>query len=133
LRAERYIKQRTRKGRDVEGKPFAKYSKAHAKRREKLGLPTSVVNLQMDDINGMMVSLDHTVNTNLNAVHVFIKGRRSQGRRRFTNMQLAKWHSVDGVGKKRVVREFWGLNDDEQERILRYIGSDIRKFILETL
>ena len=39
------IKSRTLAGRDVDGKPFKGYSPGHAKRRQKLGLPTDKVDL----------------------------------------------------------------------------------------
>jgi len=123
LRAQRYIKKRTREGRDVDGAPFKAYSKAHKKTREKLGLPTTIVNLQMNDIDGMMVSVDHTVNRSFTQVHVFIKGRRSENGKTFTNMQLMQWQHDKG-------REAFGLNDDEGKKITRYIADDIKKFIL---
>jgi hypothetical protein len=105
----RIIRKRTREGTDVEGKSFQEYSEGYAKKRERAGLPTHPVNLQFDDIQGMLMMVDHEVFNTLDGVKIFINDSAKE--------QLAVYHNIEGAGKGKVIRRFWGFNEFENEQL----------------
>jgi len=117
LAVRRIIQDRTRKGVDVEGKPFKEYSKGHARKREKLDLPVYPVNLQMDDVEGMLRKIDHAITREFEELKVFIDDPEKE--------QIARYHNILGAGKSKVIRRFWGLNDTEINKIHQIVGLEI--------
>lgn len=117
LAGERIIKKRTREGKDYEGKKFAPYSEGHKRKRKKLGLPVNKVNLQMDDISGMMADLKHVVLRDEQSVQLEFASPDKE--------TLAEYHNISGAGKSRVKREFYKLADKEQERIVKLTAKEL--------
>lgn len=114
----RKIKSRTRAGLDLEGKPFKAYNEKYAERKEKLtGIPTDVVNLVYNDIDGMMASIDHVVASDLKSVALtFTKKDRAR---------IAQYHNELGAGKSRVIRQFWGVSEQDSKDIAGIVQSDL--------
>jgi len=126
LAAIRRIKERTRAGLDVEGntfapaktaKPGSPYSPAHAKKRELLNLPTAFVNLEMDDIGGMLQKVDHRVFPALDGVELDITDPRKK--------RIMKYTSFEGVGKNKIVRKSWGINDQDKKDIADLVARQL--------
>ncbi len=109
------VRGRTLRGKDIEGKSFKLYSSQYAARRKAKGEPVHLVNLTMDHITGMLQQIDHVVFDDLDGVSMFIADPKKS--------QIAKYHNELGAGKSKVVREFWGLDDNHK--------SNIRKMILD--
>lgn len=121
LGVRRLIQDRTRKGLDVQGKPFRKYSGGHAKRRAKLGLPTHPVNLQMDDVSGMLRRIEHVVARDLSDVEVYIGDPVKE--------RIAYYHNVSGAGKSRIRREFWGLAKKEESMLQDIVNAELKNVL----
>jgi len=117
----RLIRKRTRKGTDVDGKPFKKYSKGYAKKRAKAGLPTHPVNLQFADVGSMLMSIDHIVYNNFEGVSVLFGDPAKE--------KLATYHNIDGAGKSKVIRKFWGLNESEEKQLADLAAREIENII----
>lgn len=130
----RIVKSRTRKGIDVSGSPFQDYTRKYkAYKAHKLGLPVSPVNLQVNDIDGMLASVTHEVRNG--KAFIFAKGRRKSGKRRIKNMDLIRWHSFEGVGKRgQNIRNFWGINEQtEMPKLIKIAKDDVNNLILAKL
>lgn len=113
----RNIKERTRRGVDVDGRPFEPYSEGHARKRRAKGLPTSRVDLKFSLYDGMMDQIDHVIARDLRSVAIVIEDDEKE--------QLAVYHNIEGAGRSRVIREFFGLSDDEIDAIEELVGDDI--------
>jgi len=120
LAQQKMIRDRTLKGKDVEGKSWKKpnYNPQYAKRRARItGLPSSPVTLVFDDISGMMQSIDFKAFEDNAGVELF-----------FTNDQkrrLAEFHNLLGAGKKRVIREFWGVSESEEDKLAELVNDEL--------
>jgi hypothetical protein len=126
LAALRIIKDRTRKGRDVEGKIFMPYSDPYAASREKRGLNTHPVNLSFQDLTrmlpkgykssqqGMLNSIDHVVANDFTSVSILINDPVKE--------QIAVYHNVQGAGKGKVIRRFWGIEAAKEIKQLADLG-----------
>lgn len=125
LAAIKIIKDRTRKGKDVKGKKFTPYSESYKKVRERAGLPTSPVSLTFDDISGMLTKVDHVVANDFSHVSVLIDDA--------AKAQIAKYHNELGASKKKVIREFWGIEMNSEIKKLAKFGYDKLKNILNRL
>jgi len=125
LMGVRFLKDRTRKGRDVQGRPFKPYSEEHARRRAKLNLPTNVVNLEMNDIDGMMSSIDFEVSRDFSTTTFLLTKPDKE--------QLMNIHSFLGAGKSRVIRQVWGFSDKEHEKMIRTIADDLKKLVIKDI
>ena len=123
LAQERNIQKRTREGRDLNEKSFKSYSPKYAKRKlRQTAIPTHVVNLTFDDINGMMHSIDHVVFADLSGVELeFIDERKRK---------IAEYHNILGAGKSKVIREFWGVNEKEEKTLADLVEGEVN-LILE--
>ena len=111
---ETSTRRRTIKGKDIEGHTFKPYSKQYAKKRRKLGEPTSPVNLRIDHRGGMLEKVDHAVARDLKSVEGFINDTDKE--------RIGFYHAVSGAGKGRVIRKWWGMSEDDQDD-----GADILK------
>jgi hypothetical protein len=125
LAAIKTIKDRTRKGKDVEGKSFQPYSESYKKVRQRAGLPVSPVTLTFDDIAGMLKKIDHVVANDFSSVAVVIDDAAKE--------QIARYHSIEGAGKKKVIRRFWGIELQSEIKKLANFGYDVLKNILKRL
>jgi len=114
----RKIKDRTRRGLDLSGKTFKPYNEKYAERKFKTtGIPTHVVNLTLDDISGMLQQIDHLVATDFSNVEILFRDPRKR--------KLASYHNELGAGRSRVIREFWGVNSQDEKDLLDLIGHDL--------
>lgn len=125
LGAQKIIKDRTRRGKDVQGKTFQQYSEGYKKLRSREGLPVSPVTLTFDDIAGMMKKIDHIIANDFSSVAVLIddpdKGR------------IAKYHHELGAGKSKVIRRFWGIELASEIKKLSTLGYNKAKNIIQRL
>lgn len=114
----RKIKDRTRRGVDLSGKKFQPYNEQYAERKFKsTGIPTHVVNLTLDDISGMLQQMDHIVAVDFSSVEILFRDPRKR--------KLAGYHNELGAGRSRVIREFWGVNPQDEKDLLQIIGHDL--------
>lgn len=122
LQAQFQIKDRTRKGIDVEGRPFQPYSEKYRKFRQAIGLPVDVVNLQLNDIDGMLRKIDHEIANDLESVSVDIDDPRKR--------EIASYHNELGVAKRgENIRHFWDLNREEREEIAGIVEKDLEQLL----
>ncbi|MBC8377188.1 MAG: hypothetical protein H8E26_14180 [FCB group bacterium] len=121
LAAAFLIKERTAEGKDVDGDNFAKYSEDYAEKRRSENLPTHPVNLEFNAIDGMMHSIDHLVARDASKVVLYLRGSR--------NRRIARYHNKLGAGKSKVIRRFWGLNNDEQTKISELVQLDLKEVL----
>lgn len=119
------VRNRTRQGRDLHGKTFKPYSPGYKRIRERAGEPTHPVNLTMDHFTGMLASIDHTVFNDMSGVQAYIEGD--------SKAQIARYHAIEGAGKSKVIREFWGLSDEESNKIRDLIETELDKILNDTL
>lgn len=113
----RLIKKRTREGIDVHGQGFQAYSEGHKKKRKAQGLPTQIVNLEFNDVEGMLAQIDHILNPDLDGVEIDILDPEKR--------RIARYHNIEGAGRSRVKREFFDLNDEERASIVQLVGEDL--------
>ena len=113
---ELLIRKRTKAGKDVNGVDFKPYSKGYKRVREKKGRPIDPVDLVIDRQAGMIAQITDTVFDGYKGVEVYINSDAKE--------QLAIYHNIMGAGKGKVIREFWGLNDEEITKIIG-VGSDL--------
>lgn len=121
LGAIRLIKKRTRQGIDISGNPFIPYSKKYARKRERAGKETSIVNLVYDDYFGMMNKIDHIVARDLSSVSILIDDKEKS--------QIARYHNIEGAGKGKVIRKFWGLSEEEEAQLGELAELEIKNII----
>lgn len=118
LAQTRKIKDRTRRGYDLFGKVFKPYNEDYAKRKFKqTGIPTNVVNLTFDDISGMMQQIDHVVAADFSNAEILILDPRKR--------KIASYHNELGAGRSRVIRTFWGINEQDEDDLLQLLGKDL--------
>jgi hypothetical protein len=120
LAALRIIKDRTRKGRQISGGAFkggARYSPGHEERRKAAGLPVNLINLEFNDIDGMLQKADHVVFNDYSGVALDIMNERKR--------RIAYYLSVSGAGKNRVKFPFWGLNEQEEGTVAALIEKEL--------
>lgn len=125
LNAIRIIRKRTFAGKDVYGKSFQKYSPGYARKRERAGLLTHPVNLEFTRVSGMLDSLEHVVLQDLSDVQVKFTSDEAQ--------QLARYHNIEGAGKSRVIRKFFGIELRTEKKQLEKIGAAEIKKLLQKL
>ncbi len=118
----RTIQKRTREGVDVDGRAFQPYSEKYAEKRILAGLPTHIVNLEFDDVDGMLQQVEHIVASDLKSVHIDITDPQKK--------KLASYHDELGVAKAgENIRHFWGLSDDEQKDIGDIVAADLNDLL----
>jgi len=121
----RIVKERTRKGLDVDGKSFKPYSEGYKKKREEAGLVTDIVNLEFDDLEGMLHKVDHEVNNSLHSVQMLIDDPEKE--------TIAGYHNIQGAGKSKVIRKFWGFSEEEKEKLRDIALEGIHESLLKAL
>ncbi len=119
------LKDRTRGGRDIEGKSFGTYSKAYIKIRERHNLPTHPISMTFDDVSGMLTKIDHVVANDFSKVSVFINDKAKE--------QIAYYWNISGAGKKKMLRPFWGIQLQSELKKLSKLGYDTLKDIIKKL
>lgn len=128
LAALRLIKTRTRQGKDIKGKKFKGgkgYSEAYKKKRQKHHLPVDVINLEFDDIDGMLQHLDYVIFRDLSGVALDIN--------RDDKRQIAYYLNESGAGKNRIKFPFFGLNKKEEEKIAKLVQLGFLKELRKKL
>lgn len=133
LAYESVVRKRTRAGLDIHGKAFQPYSPAYEGVRSRSGEPTHPVNLTMDHFTGMLASVDHVVFNDLSSVMAFVEGSRKRGKKTVTNAQIGRYHAIDGAGKSKVIRKWWGLSDKELKDIEDLIELELDKIFTANL
>lgn len=136
--ALRFIRTRTAAGKDVEGQSFQPYTPGYAERRQKEGLGTTP-NLA---VSGRMLNDMGILTVGPGKVTL---GFRSQGgtaakgkgltliqrSRSVGAADKASYHNELGAGKRRVIRKFFGLGDEEtatiRQRVARYLDEWVRR------
>ena len=115
----RIIKSRTRKGEFLEGSSAnaRRYSESWAARRERAGLPTDVVNLTFDDLEGMMSQIDYTISGDQESVDIDIAD--------FRKREIAYFHSVSGAGRSRIKRVFFDFSEEEENQLTELVQRDL--------
>ncbi len=121
LAAIRLIRIRTRKGKDVDGKDFKKYSAGYKKKREKAGLPTHPVNLEFANVGSMLHKIDHVIYNEFDGVSVLIDDPHKE--------QIARYHNIEGAGKSKVIRKFWGINKEEEDKLVDIAAREVENII----
>jgi len=125
LAQQRNIQKRTREGRDLLENAFRPYNPIYARRKtRKTGIPTNVVNLIYDDVNGMMKSIDHVVFNDFTGVELFFTDDQKK--------RLAEFHNILGAGKSKVIRNFWGVSKPEEESLAELVEAELN-LILQKL
>ena len=120
----RNIQKRTRIGKDLTGKAFKAYTDDYRARKEAIqGIPANVVNLKLDETDGMLASLDHKVSNDLKSVELLFTNDRAS--------RIAGYHNETGAGKSRVKRPFFGVNDEERAGIAELIGQEMELILQE--
>ena len=125
LQFAQHVRIRTQKGIDVKGHSFRPYSDRYAKKRSKAGQPTHPVNLTMDHKTGMLSKIDHFVFKDLSGLQAYISDPEKA--------QIGRYHHIEGAGKSRVIRQFWGLTDKQIELIRNEIKKDLDELFKENL
>jgi len=111
------VRKRTATGVDVDGKQFKKYSEPYARKRKRAGLQTHPVNLSWDDSFGMLYQITHEVFADYSGVEVFFGNADKE--------RIAVYHNISGAGKSRVIRKFWGLNQQEIDEVFELAGEQL--------
>ncbi len=124
----RLIKKRTREGIDLHGSPFKPYSVQYAKKRNREGKQTDVVQLIYDDYFGMVSRIDHVISRNLESVSVIIDSLKSEPDKP-SKAEIAKFHNESGAGKSKVIREFFGHNPEEEKQLAELTNLEIKNII----
>jgi hypothetical protein len=115
----RIIKKRTREGKDVRGASFRPYSAGYRRVRQRANRPTSPVDLIFSNAGGMLDSIEGFINQDLTKLSIeFNKPDKER---------LAYYHNISGAGKGKVIREFWGLSEEESEKVFK----DVEQLALE--
>ncbi len=115
LGALRIIRKRTREGLDVDGNPFAEYSESYKPKRERNELPTDTPDLAFSVRDGMMQSLRYELSD----------GGIELGFDRTDKALLASYHNVQGAGKSKVIRKFFGISTEEEQQLADLIQDDL--------
>lgn len=110
LQTKNAILLRTGQGKSVDNTPFEPLSKAYAIREGK-----KTANLIQT--GKMLNAITQVVIGNNEAVKIFfVTGARGAGI--LSNNELAKIHDRLGAGKSRIVRRFFGINNDDVMKIV---------------
>lgn len=123
LAVQRIIRRRTRRGIGVDGERFQDYSDGHTRKREAKGLPTDTVDLTFSLYDGMMQAIDHVIANDYASVALLIDDRRKH--------QIARYHNIEGAGKSKVIRRFWGLSDEEEGEVFNLFKEDVSVMLEE--
>lgn len=115
--------RRTRKGKDIQGASFKPYSAPYAKIRAKAGEPTHPVNLTMDHVSGMLEKITYQTNISGDAASVEAWINDSE------KSKIGYYHAVSGAGVNKVVRKWWGLSNEDEEKIRKTVTNEFGKYL----
>jgi hypothetical protein len=143
LGAIRRVKDRTRRGLDVHGNPFQPYSDEYRQLKLDAGLktpdPARTVTLswgvrrlkrtskdepgaiEASWTDTMLDYLGHLVSPDLDAVEVFFTNPRKE--------KLARFHSIDGAGRSKIIREFFALSGDDLDALAGLVEGDVNELL----
>lgn len=134
LGAVRLIRERTRKGQGLDG-AFKAYSKGYARLKD-LGDGTSSdpvtleygVRLREGSVvvnryDSMLSKLESKADPGRDQVYVRFSQPRAE--------QIARYHHVDGAGKNKIKRRFFGLTEDDAQKLGRLVEDDVKKLLTE--
>lgn len=121
-------KRRLRYGVDVNHAPFAPYSKRHAERRRKKGLPTSLVNLNFSSRMVRMDWLEKTVKNNEGSYSsvLYFKTKRSQRIADIHNKGLDNMPTRRFLGFKERGADFYRIQNLAYDILTRRLYQVIR-------
>ena len=112
------INQRVHAGHDLNNNPFMQYSAKYRARKIKNGKWSGSVDLQLSGrmIRDLNTNITRNFSSQLYEVEIgYIPGKSSE-----RSIQKARWHNIDGAGRKKVKRTFVGLTDIERRKILEF-------------
>jgi len=107
LAAIKIIKDRTRRGYDINENTFGDYSESYKKVRERHNLPTSPITMTFDDVSSMMSKIDHVIANDFSSVSILINDA--------AKTQIAEYWNISGAGKRQMIKKFWGIGYIESE------------------
>lgn len=116
--ARQIIQERTLRGEFLRSDK-GDYDEAYAEKRQQRGLQTSHVDLQFS--GSMWGSFDH----NVDAARLEIE----LGFNRDELARIASYHDVHGAGRNKIIREFLGLTEAEQEELTNYLMQEYSREI----
>lgn len=117
LKIKNTIFLRTQAGKDADNKPFAPYSDAYRTKEKK-----TFVNLTKT--GKLLNAMTQKVLTNNTAKVFFENTGYPNG---LTTQEMAAIHNNKGAGRKKVVRNFFGVNDTDLNDLTRTYESEVAK------
>lgn len=117
VKIKNIIYLRTQSGKDADGSPFEPYSNAYLKREGKV-----IVNLTKT--GHLLNAMTQKVLGNNTAKIFFTNFKYPNG---ITTQELASIHNERGAGKSKVVRQFFGVNDDDINDIVKTYESEVAR------
>lgn len=125
LGAIRLIKKRIRSGKDIKGSTFQPYSDNYVLVKSRAGFANpEKVNLTLARVGGMLAAIDHK-SVGEDTVEVYFTDPLKE--------QLAYYHNVSGAGKSKVLREFFGLNEEEEDTLTELAQSEAEKILVKEI
>ena len=129
LAAIRIMRKRTRNSQDVKGQQFELYSRGYAAKRKRAGLANPAkVTMEFSKTGGMLAAIDYEVFEVLGDQDEF--GYAEVSIKDPLKAQLAYYHNISGAGKGRVIREFWGIELDEEITQLETLANKEARDVL---
>lgn len=132
LTATRRMKERIRKGVDKNEKPFKQgiktrdgeaYSPSWATKRIQQERQVQFIDLQFSNYEPMIDFLDFVVTDDFSSVQLFFS--------RADKAQVAKWTAIEGVGRNRLIRDFWGFPRKDEEEFKQILEQNIQSLLRE--
>lgn len=130
------IRTRTQAGLDADQRPFRPYSPSYAALKAEALKTGRRVTLQ---VSGRMLNEMVTETVGDRAVRVMFKagggtgGRRAgtfiQRSRAVAGAEKAYYHAVVGAGRSRVIRDFFGVNEQDMAALTRKVDAFLRRVI----
>ncbi|MEO1479704.1 MAG: hypothetical protein AAFV01_14115 [Bacteroidota bacterium] len=134
LGAVRLIRERTRRGQGLDG-AFQAYSKGYARLKDQAdGTSSDTVTLEygvklragtvvVNRYDSMLSKLESKADTQRDQVYVRFSQPRAE--------QIARYHQIDGAGKSKVKRRFFGLTELDAQKLGRLVEDDVKKLLAE--
>jgi len=119
MEAKVRLLRRTEQGKDADGKEFQPYSDKHRRLRVKRGRQVKPVNLSF---TGQMLADIHTKTDPAQGEAILYFGRAEEAKK-------AYYHNESGAGKKRVIRKFFAINDEDRKALRRMVREHIKDIL----
>ncbi|MBN8586904.1 MAG: hypothetical protein J0L94_01120 [Rhodothermia bacterium] len=119
---EALIRERTRQGNFLHGSSTKGYSKGHALKRARRGLPGSRVDLLFQ--GRMLAAMHSRARASTSSIRIEVGYLPAISEVNAT--RIAEYHNTLGAGRSRIIRRFIGLTDSEAQRIVTHMR---RKFL----